>query len=344
MKKDENMKKQYLLAGGACACLLASGTTALAQDDSGFSYEIELEIGVDSVVRSDVPANELSDVYLSADAAFEFALGDRVSAFLGLTLESVTGATSDRAFEDLGLYVGEIGLSFDLGRTKLSFGKISPAFGTAWDTAPGFYGTSYAEDYELGEMIGAMAEIELGQGTLTASVFYADDTVLSDSWGTKRGRNTTAAGGAGNTGKLNNFALQYDVEFGSTSLHAGARHLSRGLGDAKDERGLSLGVAHAVSDNLEVMAEVASFDGFGGTTDDALYGTIGLSLSQGPITYNAAFSRRDITSTGVDNLFSLGVDYELKNGATLTAGYGFADEGGTNSHLLGVAIVIPIGG
>ena len=92
------------------------------------------------------------------------------------------------------------------------------------------------------------------------------------------------------------------------------------------------------------VAEVASFDGFGGTTDDALYATVGLSLAQGPITYNAAFSRRDITSTGVDNLFSLGLDYEMKNGATLTAGYGFANEGGSDSHMLGLAVVIPIGG
>jgi len=337
------MKNTHLLAGAAGACLLASGAPLLAQDSSRFSYELEVEIGVDSVVSSDVAANELTDVYLSADAALEFAISNTVTAFMGLTLESVIDPTADRTFEDLGLYVGELGLAFNLGNTTLSFGKISPAFGTAWDTAPGFYGTSYAEDYELSEMIGFMAELELGQGTLTASAFYADDTALSNSWGTRRGRNTTAAGGAGNTGKLDNFALQYDVEFGDTTLHAGARYLSKGTGDADDERGFSLGVSHAINDTLDVMAEVASFDGFGGSTDDAVYATVGLSLAQGPITYNAAFSRRDITSTGIDNMFSLGLDYEMKNGATLTAGYGFADEDGTESHMLGLAVVIPFG-
>ena len=338
------MTKYHQLAGATCACFLASGAPLWADDKTGFSYEIEVEIGIDSVVRSDVAANELTDVYLSADASFEYALGQTVTAFMGLTLESVLAPTGDRTFGDLGLYVGEIGLAFNLGQTTLSIGKISPAFGSAWDTAPGFYGTAYAEDYELGEMIGVMAEVELGRGTLTASAFYADDTVLSDSWGTRRGRNSTAAGGAGNTGRLDNFALQYDAEFGSTTLHAGARHLSRGLGDAKDETGFSLGVTHAVGDDLNLMAEVASFDGFGGSTDDALYATVGLSLARGPVTYNAAFSRRDVTSTGVDNMVSLGLDYELKNGATLTGGYAFANEGGVKSHLVGMAVVFPIGG
>ena len=343
-KKGQKMKTSYLLAGVAGACFMASGTGLKAQDSSRFSYELEIEIGADSVIRSDVAANELTDGYLSADATFEYALSDTVTAFMGLTLESVLAPTGDRVFEDLGLYVGELGLSVGFGNTTVSFGKISPAFGTAWDTAPGFYGTSYAEDYELGEAIGVMAAVELGQGTLTATVFYADDTALSDSWGTRRGRNSVAAGGAGNTGKLNNVALQYDLELGQTTLHAGARLLSRGMGDAKDERGLSLGVTHAVNDDLSLMAEIAHFDGFGGTTDDALYATLGLSYAQGPITYNAAYSRRDITSTGVDNLFSVGLDYEVKPGVTLTSGYGFAREGGADSHMLGAAVVFVLGG
>jgi len=338
------MKKQHLLAGVASACFAASGGMVWAQDSAGFSYEIELEVGVDSVVSSDDPTAELTDVYAVGDVALEFSISDTVTAFAGLTLESVLDPTGDRTFEDMGLYVGELGLAFELGNTTLSFGKISPAFGSAWDTAPGFYGTSYAEDYELAEMIGLMAAVELGQGTLTASAFYADDTALSDSWGTSRGRTSTADGGAGNTGKLNNFALQYDAEFGATTVHAGARFLSAGLGDADDERGFALGVTQAMNDDLSLMAEVASFDGFGGTSDDALYATVGMSLSQGPITYNAAFSRRDITSTGVDNLFSVGLDYEFQNGTTLTAGYGFADEGGAESQMVGVAFVIPIGG
>ncbi len=334
------MKKQ-LVTGAVGACLLAAGP---AMAEGGFTYELELEVGVDSVVHSDNPAAELTDIYAKGDLAVEFALGQRVTAFAGLTFESVIDPVADRTFEDIGLYVGELGLSVDLGVGSLSFGKISPAFGTAWDTAPGFYGTTYAEDYELAEMIGVMGSVEVGPGTLTASLFYADDTALSDSWGTKRGRNTTAAGGAGNTGKLNNVALQYDAEFGGTTLHIGARALSKGVGDTDDERGVSIGFSHAINDSVSVMGEVAKFTGFGGSSDDALFTTLGLSVGQGPITYNATIARRDIDSTGIDTMFGLGVDYEMKNGATLTGGVNFAKEGGVKSRSLGVAVVIPFGG
>ncbi|MCV2894247.1 porin [Lentibacter sp. XHP0401] len=336
------MKRTIKTAGSTCALLLAS-TAAFAEGSTGFSWEGELELGVDSVVSSDV-ASELTDVYGVADFALEYSFSNNVRLFAGFTIESVLDPVDDRVFEDVGAYIGELGIAFNLGRTELSAGKISPSFGIAWDATPGFYGTSYAEDYELSEMIGVATSTELGNGTLSATVFYADNTGLSESLGTSRGRVRTSDGGAGNTGKLDNIALQYDVAFGSTTLSAGARYLSAGVGDASDEKGLSLGVVHEVNDQLSVMGEIARFDGYGGSTDDATYATIGASFASGPLTYNAAFTHRDITSTGEDKLLSLGVDYELNNGRMITAGLGFADEGGDKSTMLGVAFVIPLGG
>lgn len=339
------MNKSQLLAGAAGACLLASTTTALAEQESRFSYEMELELGVSSVIDSDVAANEITDVYGVADVALEFAISDRVTFFTGLTFESVLDPVADRTFEDMGLYIGEIGLSFAFGDSTVSVGKISPAFGIAWDAAPGYFGADYAGDYELGEMIGATGEFAMGDGTLTAAVFYMDNTKLSDSWGTNRGRNTTAAGGAGNTGKLNNFAVTYALETGNTTFAIGARHLTAGFGDAKDETGFSLGLVHSVSDSIEIVAEIASFQGFGGSTDDAKYATLGASFNNGgPVTYSASFTRRDITSSGVDQLIALGLDYEMKTGATLSAGLGFTDEGGVKSRSVGLAVVFPLGG
>lgn len=337
------MKTKLLCAGTACALTLASPALR-AEGNVGLSHEIELEIGVTTVFDSDVPADEVTDVYGAASLGLEFALSDRVTAFAGLTFESVLDPAGDRVFKDMGLYVAELGLAFDLGVAQVAAGKISPAFGIAWDQTPSFFGTSYAEDYELAEMIGARADIALGQGTLSAAVFFADTTPLSESFGTNRGRASTSDGGAGNTGTLNNFALHYDVAFGETTLSAGARFLSAGTGDVSDEKGLSLGVAHAVNDAVSVLAEVAAFDGYGGSSDTATYATIGASYARGPITYNAAYTRRDITSSGVDHLVSVGIDYELTNGITLTGGYGFANEGGPKSHMLGLAFVIPISG
>lgn len=328
----------------AAACLLASGTAVFAQDSSRLSIETEIEIGIDSVVRSDVAANELTDTYAAVNVGLEFALTERVSFFTALTLESVTDPTVDRAFEDIGLYVGEIGLAFNLGNVDVAVGKISPAFGIAWDATPGFYGTAIAEDYELAEMIGATVETQLGGGALSFALFYADDTRLSDSWGTNRGRNTTAAGGAGNTGKLNNVALQWSKEFGDTTYTFGARHLSAGVGDLKNENGVSFGVVHALNENVEIIGEIAAFNGYGGTTDNATYATLGASFGNGPVTYSGAVSYRDVISAGKTGMVSLGVDYEFDNGITIGTGYGYTREAGVVSHAIGVNMVIPIGG
>ena len=158
-------------AGALCAV-----QPALAEDDSPWSIEAEVEIGVEANIASDDPDAEVSDVFLSVEVEAEFELSERITLFSELTLESVTDAEEDRAFRDLGLYVGELGLAFDLNPVTLSLGKISPAFGSAWDTAPGYFGADLAEEYELEEMIGVSAEVELGDAALTLSAFFQDDT------------------------------------------------------------------------------------------------------------------------------------------------------------------------
>jgi len=339
------IKNKYCML--ACsASMLALGSAASAQEDGGLSWEVTLEIGADSNVSSGIAANELTDVYAAFDIAVEGRITDTVSFFAAGTAESVTGATTDRAFEDMGFYIGEIGLSFKLGRANVSIGKISPAFGMAWDTAPGFYGTAFAEDYELAEMLGVSAEFDLGSngGTIAMAAFFADNSFLSDSIGTKRGRNTTAAGGAGNTGQLNNFAVQWTKEMGDTTFGLGARFLSAGIGDPEDEVGLTAGFTYAVNENFEVIGELAAFKGFGGTTDKAQYATLGGSYAQGDFTYSASYTHRHTTSGGTDGLLALGLDYGFQNGWELNAGYAYDRQGGVNSHLLGVALVIPLVG
>ncbi|MEM6618236.1 MAG: hypothetical protein AAF631_02925 [Pseudomonadota bacterium] len=332
------------LAAATLACSAVFATNAHAQESSRFSWEIEVEIGIDSVIDSDVPANELTDAFLAADIILGYEITESVSIFAEFTLESVTGATDDRAFEDLGLYVSELGLAFDLGGAELLVGKISPAFGIAWDVAPGFYGANFAEDYELGEALGAAISFDVGPGTLTASVFYFDDTELSRSLGTDRGRNTTAAGGAGNTGKFNNIAVQYDIEAGNTTFSISASHLSAGVGDVKDQTGGALGFVYTVDDQFEIIGEVAAFSGFGGTADSANYLTLGAALFRGPFTYSAAYTRRNISSTGTDHIASVGLDYTFENDITLSSGLAYVDEGGVGSTNFGLSVIIPLGG
>ena len=172
----------------------------------------------------------------------------------------------------------------------------------AWDEAPGFYGTSLAEDYELSEQIGVTVDTPLGAagGVLSFAVFYADDTALSNSIGNKRGRNSTAAGGVGNTGELNNVALQYAQEFGDTTAWVGARYLSAGEGDTADETGIVAGASHNFGDGYSMIGELAHFN----------------------------------------NMLALGVDRALSESLEINFGVARFDVGGEKSTAVGLAAVV----
>ncbi|APE42733.1 hypothetical protein BOO69_04325 [Sulfitobacter alexandrii] len=333
------MKKQLNLAG-LCSLAILGAQSASAQD-SAFTWEGSVEVGVDSTVSSDDPTAEFSDTYISIEAAFEAAITDRVTAFGGLTLESITDATDDRAFEDLGLYVDTLGLSFAFGETTLSLGKLSPVFGVAWDATPGYYGTSLAEDYELSEMIGAVVDTPIGSdGTLSVALFYPDDTFLSDSIGDRRGRNSAAAGGVGNTGKLNNAAVQYTHSFGATSAWVGARHLSAGIGDVSDENGLVAGVAHDFGNGWDMIGEVAHFNGAGGTGADATYTTLGAAYALDQWTFSGTGTVVDTSGAGRDTMLALGVDRALNDRTEINFGVARFDVGGVKSTAVGLAAVV----
>ena len=337
---------QTLLHPAICVAsllaLLPFAKPAIADDDDDARFEVsaEIEFGVEAITRSDDADAEVRDVFVSGELELSYALSDRASAFAELSFESVTDAEQDRAFDDLGLYVGALGLSFDLDPVTLNVGKLSPAFGSAWDTAPGYFGADFAEDYELEEMIGLSAEMELGDATLTLSAFYPDDTRLSDSFGTRRGRNDPSDGDVGNTGKLNNFALQYDREFDATTLHFGLRHLAQGEED-NDENAIALGLTHSFANDIEVIAELAHFNGWEGEDANANIATIGASLTRGAYTWSAAVSERRVSDTPSDRLIALGVDYEFDNGMTLSAGYARVREEEEDSDVIAVSLTIP---
>jgi len=174
--------KKLALAG--CALALTGATPLMAQEQA-FVWGGEFEIGVDSTVTSDDPADELTDNYASLSLAFEAGVATSITLFGEVSLESVTDPAETRHFDDLGLYVDELGLRFDLAAGELSVGKVSPTFAVALDAAPGFYGTSLAEDYELPEVIGATFDMPVAAsgGVLSFALFYVDARRSATRWG-----------------------------------------------------------------------------------------------------------------------------------------------------------------
>ncbi|MCA0871648.1 porin [Seohaeicola saemankumensis] len=313
-----------------------------------FTWEGSLEIGSEAVFESTVPGNEIRDTYAIGEVAGELALGGGVAIFTGLTWESVTPPVADRSFEDMGLYFHELGVKFDAANGTFFLGKVHPVFGSAWDSTAGFFGGSLAEDYELTEKIGALADVDLGAaGTLSFGIFYDDDTVLSESAGFNRGRNTTAAGGAGNTGEFNNAAIQWSNQWDATYAHIGVRHLSAGAGDVSDETGIVAGIGHSFTPTglpLDLFAEVASLDGYGGSADDATYVTLNAAYAIGKTTISGTYARRDISSAGVTDLASIAVEYPLTDNLLMGGALAHVDDNGVKDKVVGLNLVYSFGG
>jgi hypothetical protein len=329
-----------LLTAGLCGLALVGGTSVTAQE-TGFTWEGSVEVGIDSTVQADDSAAEVTDTFLSFEAAFESALSDHITAFGGLAFESVTDATDNRAFDDLGLYVSELGLRFAFGETFVSVGKLSPVFAVAWDAAPGFYGTSLAEDYELTEMIGVKIDTPLGTGggALSFAAFYIDDTALSSSIGTKRGRNSAATGGVANTGKFDNVSLQYSVAFGETTTWIGARHLSAGAGDVSDETGIVAGASHSFGSGFEMIGEIAHFNGAAGIGDDATYATLGGAYPVQDWMFSATATLVD-TAADTDSMIAIGIDRSITDTIEVSFGVARFDVGSEKSTAVGLSTVI----
>ena len=340
------MTRLWTTVLAASAPILLVATQVTAQDTSRFQWEGEIELGNESVLSSTAAANEISNTYLTLNLDGEYAISETVSVFGGLTLESLTDPAADRAFKDMGLYVRVLGLSFAVGdNLTFAVGKIEPSFGTVWDTAAGFFGAGLAEDYQLVEQLGGLADLDMGEaGVLSLGVFFADNTALSKSIGFKRGQTTTSAGGAGNTGKLDNVSLQWMKEWDSTYALVGMRHLSAGVGDVSSETGFVAGLGHTFGTDFNVVAEFASFDGFGGTADDATFATLNAFYSIGDLTLSGTYAHRDVTSAGKTKSVSIAAEYEFSDLISLGAGLARVDDAGTKDTIFGVNLIFSFGG
>ena len=329
----------------ASAMALGLATAVQADEEassSPFSADISVELQSDFTYGSTDPAAEIDNTFATIEGGLSYAFSDRTSVNATLVFEQVIDPTSDSFLEDHGLYAEELFLAHDFGRTEVVLGKFNPAFGVAWDAAPGIYGVDFAEDYEIAEKLGGAVVIPFaaagGDHELSLAVFQADRTFLSDSAFTERGQSSLPAGGVSNTSGLESFALSLAGEFGATAYNLGVQHQARGRGDTADQTGVVLGATHAVeagSFPLELLAEVAWFDEFDGSRNSATYGTLGIAAPVGSVTVSAVYSVRDVETMPTDHLATVTAEMELFENFTAAIGYRYGDEGGEESHIVG---------
>ncbi len=321
------------------------------------SGEILVELQNDFAYDSDDRDAEVNTLYTTIEADLALALTERLSLQTYLVFEPVqaTDPGDDTMFDNEGLYAEEIKLVYNGDDYTLFAGKYDPAFGTAWDLAPGVYGVDFAEDYMLTERIGAGGSYTIstettGDHTLTAGAFVLDTSLLSDSAFTRRGNIDRRDGGVSNTQDLASYTVTLDSRNlgGITELNTHVGYLHQKAGDADtgfdDEQGYVLGVNYTLplseTVSATALAEWAGFRNAGGTADDVDYLTTALSFHIYD-NWNAALSytSRDTSVGGApdidDHLFQISGGYTFENGISADIAYRASEEGGVDTDMIG---------
>ena len=344
-----------ITALAATTCLTAP---ALAEDSfPRIEGEIPIEIQNDYTYDSDDRDAELNDLYTKIEPAVSVRFTEEFSIEAGLVLEPVLDPDprDDRFFEDEGLFVETLFLQYATDSFSLFGGKINPAFGVAWDIAPGVYGTDLAEDYELTERIGLGGSVTLGNDetglhTITASTFFADTSFLSESLITERPRNRKSSGGVSNTEDFSSFAVALDGDLGivvpGLAYHLGFESQEGGTGNPEDE----FGIAAALYGEFEIgedtvlgpVVEYVHQSDAGGIAEDRDYITLGAALVHGPWNIAVSDTIRTIDPAGAgdvdDNQFQVSGGYAFDNGLALDIGYKHTEESNSDSNTVGALL------
>ncbi len=313
--------------------------------DSRFLAEFSIELESDFTFDSDESDAELTDTFATIEAALGYRFTERFSLQSTLVFEPVEDATSDRFFEDHGLYAEELYFGYDFGSAAVAVGKFNPSFGFAWDLAPGVFGVDFAEDYEITERVGAAVSVPFsglgGKHELTLSAFTTDRSVLSNSLVTERGQLRLEDGGVSNTDDVESFALSLSGEIGDTAYTLAVQDQAAGEGDAADQSGVVLGLVHLLNaggTEIELLGEAAYFDQFDGNRESATYATLGAAVPVGPLVLSSVLAVRDLEGESSDMLATVSAEWPLADNLGISLAYRYGDEEGVQSQTLGALL------
>ena len=344
--------------------LMQPSNTAAEEEKSYPSVEGELvvEIQNDNFYNSDDSTAERNELFTTTEPTVKFNFSKRLSVTAHAVFEPVQGARSDdddRYFQAHGLYIEDLFLQYQTNGLSFKNGKFGQSFGQAWDTAPGIYGTDFAEDYELAERIGleigyTFKSKSVGEHTLKAGTFFQDRTFLSNSAITNRGRTVASAGGPSNSGILNSYAVSLEGPIPVTpdlGYHLAYADQAQGEGNTSRQRGfvVNLNYSKIIGDvTFAPMIEYAYFDGWDGTDNQQRYFiTAALTTEWKDFKLALSYTGRNTDpasgSNVNDDLFqaSIGYNFGCKVFAgclSFDTGYRFAEESGTDTHAWGALL------
>ncbi|MBY8976870.1 hypothetical protein KHP62_13710 [Rhodobacteraceae bacterium NNCM2] len=318
-----------------------------------FSYGIAIELEDDYTFSATDSAAEFNNLYPTVEGEFALEFWEGTGFFSTVVLEQVVDPTDDSAFQDVGLYAEELYAAATFDALEVKGGKFDPAFGAAFDTAPGVFGTTFAEDYELTEMIGGNLsygfEAMGGEHAVSGAFFFADRTVLSNSAFKNRGRVHLDDGGPANTSAPKSFAIALEGAFDALAYNAGVNYLAAGEGTPNDQTGFVLGAEYGGIQvgpgDLAILGETAYLVNAEGEDADAFYLTTGVAYGIDDFTLSAVYGLREFNEGGsTDQLATTSIEYEITDGLVAALGYSYTREENENAHTVGILLAYEFGG
>jgi hypothetical protein len=181
----------------------------------GFGIDYSTAIQYD-FSRLDVPRQPrtiTTNGYLDIATDAHFRLNPADEIWLSMELSPVTDTrpSERRWLGGTGLNVNDLNWYHQGYDESFRIGKFDVPFGRAQNVAPGLYTPDFVSPYALGGMIGGTYERRFSSyrfGTIaaSASVYFADTSVLSKPYFRPSDQARRSDGGATNTGKPNNVA------------------------------------------------------------------------------------------------------------------------------------------
>jgi hypothetical protein len=379
MSRTIGLAASLLLASIAAAPVSSQAADAVAVDEAATaedpapevlplieiegSAELQADFGVGKKPRT-------SAIYATVEPEITVNLSEYLNVHGHFIFEPVKDPIEGRmnTFHAQGLYAEELYAGVNVGEATFQIGKINPNFGVAGDEAPGLYGFTFAEGYEVKGALGVQAKYslsELTQGSgedaittkqvLFGSVFTADPSLLSRSLLTDRGLYHWQDHRVGNTDLPESFTLGYsystlnaDDEVVGPTARVVLRRLAAKQAGVPDEwdavasfqTSVDLGEDLA----LRPIAEVAYLGNEGGHKADALGATVGAEVQKGQWFASLVAATHDQfgSSSPSDYMLTASIGREFETDTTgvfrVNAGYSYGRVDGTNESIIGLRL------
>lgn len=348
-----------LTSTAAAFAIVLSGAAAAAAEKTERHWitgEVSFELQNDATFDSDDADNKRNDLYATIEPGVTLHFTRTFSFTAHAVFEPVREPDpgENRYFGGHGLYLDELHLDHQSDRFALIGGKYRPNFGTAWDAAPGIYGTDIAEDYELVERIGFGGSVNfepsgMGKHSLAVNLFFLDTSPLSDATITSRPRNRKSDGGPSNTESPKSVSATLDGTLpapAGLAYHLGFVNQAEGEGDTADERGLAFALSREFEAAAVTVTPLAEYVHFwnADAVEDRSRDYLTAALGVGVRSWNAAaaYTLRKTDFIGspdtTDWQFQLSAGYTSPIGVTLDLGWRMLDEDGVTSHTIGTLL------